>query len=157
MKTPRNDPCPCGSGRKYKKCCLTQDQQTAHREHLEQRRAEQARIEKQRAEDEAFNRHLLELNELSNQAIEEIENESWEEARHLCAQLLEQYPEDIDGHDRFAFYYRQRGDFQRAKQHAQAGLEMARQNPDKFYDEVAEGFLEELDYLEKCIQAGRRV
>jgi len=21
-KTGRNDPCPCGSGRKYKKCCL---------------------------------------------------------------------------------------------------------------------------------------
>jgi len=22
MKTGRNDPCPCGSGKKYKKCCL---------------------------------------------------------------------------------------------------------------------------------------
>jgi hypothetical protein len=22
MKTGRNEPCPCGSGRKYKKCCL---------------------------------------------------------------------------------------------------------------------------------------
>jgi len=22
MKTGRNDPCPCGSGRKYKKCCM---------------------------------------------------------------------------------------------------------------------------------------
>jgi SEC-C motif len=22
VKTGRNDPCPCGSGRKYKKCCL---------------------------------------------------------------------------------------------------------------------------------------
>ena len=25
MKTNRNDPCPCGSGKKYKKCCLGQD------------------------------------------------------------------------------------------------------------------------------------
>src|SRR5687767_8800137 len=24
-KTNRNDPCPCGSGKKYKKCCLTTD------------------------------------------------------------------------------------------------------------------------------------
>lgn len=24
MKTSRNDPCPCGSGKKYKKCCLTE-------------------------------------------------------------------------------------------------------------------------------------
>ena len=23
-KTKRNDPCPCGSGKKYKKCCLLQ-------------------------------------------------------------------------------------------------------------------------------------
>lgn len=22
MQTGRNDPCPCGSGRKYKRCCL---------------------------------------------------------------------------------------------------------------------------------------
>jgi SEC-C motif len=26
MKAGRNDPCPCGSGKKYKKCCLAQDQ-----------------------------------------------------------------------------------------------------------------------------------
>ena len=25
MKTGRNDPCPCGSGKKYKRCCLTKD------------------------------------------------------------------------------------------------------------------------------------
>ena len=26
MKIGRNDPCPCGSGKKYKKCCLEKDQ-----------------------------------------------------------------------------------------------------------------------------------
>ena len=25
-KTGRNDPCPCGSGKKYKHCCLAKDQ-----------------------------------------------------------------------------------------------------------------------------------
>ncbi len=29
MKAGRNDPCPCGSGRKYKKCCLGKDQSRA--------------------------------------------------------------------------------------------------------------------------------
>jgi len=29
MKTKRNDPCPCGSGLKYKKCCMSMDQQRA--------------------------------------------------------------------------------------------------------------------------------
>jgi len=26
MKIGRNDPCPCGSGKKYKKCCLKKDE-----------------------------------------------------------------------------------------------------------------------------------
>lgn len=28
-KTGRNDPCPCGSGQKYKRCCLERDQAAA--------------------------------------------------------------------------------------------------------------------------------
>jgi len=31
-KVGRNDPCPCGSGRKYKNCCMRQDQATESRE-----------------------------------------------------------------------------------------------------------------------------
>ena len=26
IKVKRNDPCPCGSGKKYKKCCLSKDE-----------------------------------------------------------------------------------------------------------------------------------
>ena len=29
-KTGRNDPCPCGSGQKYKRCCLPQDEAAEH-------------------------------------------------------------------------------------------------------------------------------
>ena len=28
-QTGRNEPCPCGSGKKYKKCCLEKDQSAA--------------------------------------------------------------------------------------------------------------------------------
>ncbi len=31
-KIGRNDPCPCGSGKKYKKCCLHKDEQHQHKE-----------------------------------------------------------------------------------------------------------------------------
>lgn len=31
-KTGRNDPCPCGSGKKYKKCHLPQDESAQHEE-----------------------------------------------------------------------------------------------------------------------------
>lgn len=33
-ETRRNDPCPCGSGKKYKKCCLEHDQTKAYEESL---------------------------------------------------------------------------------------------------------------------------
>lgn len=29
-KVGRNDPCPCGSGKKYKSCCLAKEQQKRH-------------------------------------------------------------------------------------------------------------------------------
>ena len=50
----RNDPCPCGSGKKYKKCCLA-NEEAAEREKL-------ARAEAKRAESEAA--HTLHLREV---------------------------------------------------------------------------------------------
>src|SRR4051812_30293381 len=32
MRAGRNDPCPCGSGKKYKKCCLAKDQKESSRQ-----------------------------------------------------------------------------------------------------------------------------
>lgn len=43
-KIGRNDPCPCGSGRKYKKCCLSR-QQTESRQELAARNARERRNE----------------------------------------------------------------------------------------------------------------
>lgn len=46
MRLGRNDPCPCGSGRKYKRCCLAAD---------EQREAAQRRQEQESMEEQAWN------------------------------------------------------------------------------------------------------
>ena len=53
MAIERNDPCPCRSGRKYKKCCLAKDEAEAaiHRAE-EQRRAEAEVEDARRARDE---------------------------------------------------------------------------------------------------------
>lgn len=34
-KTGRNEPCPCGSGKKYKNCCLAKDEARSHDEQVE--------------------------------------------------------------------------------------------------------------------------
>jgi SEC-C motif len=53
-KPGRNDPCPCGSGKKYKKCCLA-NAEAAEREQL-------AKAEARRAESAAAHRlHLREV------------------------------------------------------------------------------------------------
>lgn len=39
MKIGRNDPCPCGSGRKYKKCCLAKDEIQAREKQLREEAA----------------------------------------------------------------------------------------------------------------------
>jgi tetratricopeptide (TPR) repeat protein len=46
----RNDPCPCGSGKKYKKCCLEKDQQ----EQREQRQRQRSTIAHQDETDDLF-------------------------------------------------------------------------------------------------------
>src|SRR5262245_3858827 len=40
MKIQRNDPCPCGSGKKYKQCCLGKDEQKKDEHQHEQVRLE---------------------------------------------------------------------------------------------------------------------
>jgi hypothetical protein len=35
MKVGRNNPCPCGSGKKYKKCCLAKDEATARQDYAQ--------------------------------------------------------------------------------------------------------------------------
>lgn len=43
-KTPRNAPCPCGSGKKYKQCHLQSDQAEARKARLEAQRAAEADV-----------------------------------------------------------------------------------------------------------------
>ena len=53
-KPGRNDPCPCGSGNKYKKCCLTKHDAAELAQHVE---AEAERAERA----EAHRQHVREL------------------------------------------------------------------------------------------------
>ena len=44
----RNDPCPCGSGKKYKKCCLSEEGAVLHmaKEMIAKQQAEKAKLAK---------------------------------------------------------------------------------------------------------------
>jgi len=125
MSTSRNAPCPCGSGKKYKKCCLVQDEKSAAEGREQQRLAE-------KAEHEAFVKYATDLDELSNKANDLIRSSQWSEAEDCCRQLREQFPKEIDGDHRSYEYYKARGDFIRAKTHALATLKMVQRAGDAF-------------------------
>lgn len=92
MKKPgRNEPCPCGSGKKYKKCCLNAPEPTSGGTVV-----------------------YTDLDSLSNKVPELIKQEKYDEAGDVCSQLREQYPEQIDGLHRSAELYEAMNDYDKA-------------------------------------------
>ncbi len=78
VKTGRNAPCPCGSGKKYKKCCLAKEEE-ARRSSLEDQEKKQLRVNRQIEEDaELFEDEVRndELDEVDdNEEVDEDEDE----------------------------------------------------------------------------------
>jgi len=54
------------------------------------------------------------LDALSNQVPDLIEQKKYTEAEAVCVKLMEQYPEQIDGLHRYAELYEARGELQKA-------------------------------------------
>lgn len=89
--TGRNAHCPCGSGKKYKKCCLHASKPTAGSTFV-----------------------YTDLDDLSNQVPELIKQEKYDEAEEVCRKLLEQYPDQIDGFHRSAQLFEAMADYDKA-------------------------------------------
>jgi tetratricopeptide (TPR) repeat protein len=117
-KIGRNDPCPCGSGQKYKRCCLPRDEAAAA-ERAADRAAALAR-EAACAGPAAPVEIVWEddgLDEASNRPIDLIDAGRLEEAEHAARDLLQRYPDVHDGLERLAMVYAARGDRVRAAEY----------------------------------------
>jgi len=80
-KIGRNQPCPCGSGKKYKRCCAGKAQSPKKREPM------------LFIEDDG-------LDDLSNSVLDLIEERRFAEALAACQRLLVDFPDVHDGLDR---------------------------------------------------------
>ena len=123
-KTGRNDPCPCGSGKKYKLCCLNKDDAAAWAtaEAKQAAAAERAKnffreLEEQ-LEDEV-------LDEASNAVVDLIHAGKLDEAEAAAKDLLVRFPEIHDGYDRLGMVAEARGDKKLAATHYRKVLEFA--------------------------------
>lgn len=148
-KIPRNEPCPCGSGKKYKHCCLPKDEQAervafaerkkvaeeAQREHERARAAERARIEALLEEDD-------DLTEASNAAVDLVHAGRLEEAERAARELLVRYPQVHDGYDRLGMVYEARGQNREAADCYRKVIDFVVSHPDQYEPGFAERFRE---------------
>lgn len=126
MKIGRNEPCPCGSGKKYKKCCLN-----ATSEPIINPR---------------FIDMDLELDNLSNRIPALIEQQKYDEAEKVCQRLFEEYPEQIDGLHRFAEVLESKGEHQQAAEYYRKSAEFAKQT-DGFEQASIDNFMQKAEEL----------
>lgn len=152
MSVSRNAPCPCGSGKKYKKCCLGQEEKRAAEARREATLAREQRLLKQVAGHDPFINYALELEELSNRANDLTCAGQWEEAEACCRELLERFPDEIDGHHRLYACCKASGDYLNAKTHAEATLAMVEAR-DGFDPSFPAGLKEDIAHFEKLLAA----
>jgi tetratricopeptide (TPR) repeat protein len=113
-KIGRNAPCPCGSGKKYKKCCLPL-QDTSRSQQNEQMLYS--------IED------MDDLDRLSNSVLDLIHEGRLDEAEQTSHELLSRYPDQVDGFDRLAMVWEARGDKKRAAAYYSKAAAFAQSNP----------------------------
>jgi len=144
-KTSRNDPCPCGSGKKYKKCCQEKDQATERAEFMRAAAkvatTEQAR---KKATRDAFEESQA-LDRASNAVIDLVHTGKLDAAEQAAQELLVRYPEMPDGHERLGMVYEARGDHSRAADCYRKVVEFIRAHPDNFDPQYEQFLLSKLD------------
>ncbi len=118
-KIGRNAPCSCGSGKKYKQCCLSADEK-AHRDSLPKV------VSKPRPRphflggdngDDGDAYDYEELDRLSNRVPQLLNEGRVDEAEKVCHELMSRFPEVADGIERLGHVHEVRGDVANAVAH----------------------------------------
>jgi tetratricopeptide (TPR) repeat protein len=155
-KPGRNDPCHCGSGKKYKKCCQPKEQaaegeviakaQAARAERQAARRLEQKAAKAAALEHfhELADVHeeLEELTTASNAAVDLVNAGKLEEAEAAARDLIARYPEVHDGWDRLGMMYEAKGDNKAAADCYRKALAIIRERPQQYDPEFAQVFVD---------------
>ena len=150
-KPGRNDRCPCGSGKKYKACCLTRDE-AAEREELAKAQAgrDERAAEKRQSLRQVRETMLAklsgsedpedELDEASNAVLALIRAGKLDDAEAAARDLLVRYPDVPDGWDRLGMVHEKRGENCEAADCYRKLIDFIRQHPDDFDAEIADDY-----------------
>ena len=158
-KTGRNDPCPCGSGKKYKHCCLEKDRAAEFAPAVRQRVALQAQKANQAAQQKDYQAALQEsqaLDAASNAVVDLVHAGRLDEAEQAARELLVRYPEVHDGYDRLGMVHEARGQFREAADCYRKVIEFTRANPEDYDAGFVDSFLELIVKLEASVAEAER-
>jgi tetratricopeptide (TPR) repeat protein len=155
-KTGRNDPCPCGSGKKYKKCCLPKHEAQERDRAVEQQVAREERAAAHRASLREARARMLagveddldELTAASNAVVDLIHAGKLDEAERVAHNLLERFPDVHDGWDRLGMVYEARGDNQKAADCYRKVIGLIRASPDDYDEGFHEVFVKLVEKLD---------
>jgi tetratricopeptide (TPR) repeat protein len=139
-KIGRNEPCPCGSGKKYKQCCLAKDEtarsappaaaQADHLTHHDPRLCKNCS-----ANIDAAARGVVAL----------IDAGKLDAAEQAAQAMMRRWPEIHDGYDCFGMVSEARGNYREAADYYRKIIAMAREEPSLYEDDFSE-------YYEKLIR-----
>lgn len=154
-KTGRNDPCPCGSGKKYKTCCLTKDE-AVEREKLAA--AVRPAVLRLPGVAEEFTvtpaatyygyDDTDELTDASNAVVDLVHAGKLDEAEQAARDLLVRFPDEHDGYDRLGMVHEARGENREAADCYRKVITMIRDHPDNYdpgFDAVYQQLVDKLD------------
>ncbi len=154
-KPGRNDPCPCGSGQKYKRCCLAKDQlaqSTALAAAAAARAAEAAQHHHTHEGCDFCGGHHLddedELTRDSNAVVDLVHEGKLDQAEVAARDLLERYPEVHDGYDRLGMVYEACGQNKQAADCYRKVIEFVLAHPDQYEPTFTITFEQMIDELD---------
>jgi len=131
----RNQSCPCGSGKKYKRCCLAKD------EALISERLRAQTVDHDLWEDD-------DLDETSNAVVDLIRAGRLDDAEAAARDLLLRYPDVVDGLERLGMVYEARGDRKQAADYYRQAVAFILENPDGFDGEIPTSLIEQANQLD---------
>lgn len=146
-KIGRNDRCPCGSGKKYKQCCLAKDEQAARAAapppppSLRQTLAGIAGFAD--LADDAD-----ELTEASNAVVDMVHAGELDAAERAAHHLLERFPEVHDGYDRLGMVCQARGENRKAADYYRKVIAFVLEHPENYEPGFADTFHRLVDKLD---------
>jgi hypothetical protein len=137
----RNDPCHCGSGKKYKRCCLAKDEEAARAlapvPALRRKSPTHAEIaESLAAAYSGVDETEDELTSASNAAVDLVQAGKLDEAEQAARDLIARFPDVHDGWDRLGMVHEARGDQKQAADCYRKVIDFIRAHPEQYDPEL---------------------